>query len=127
MDNLMYRYIDILIFVCFLGTNGQKSKLKIFINQKYFSNEKQKCSSLRKKVKLSTLFDSDSESEEEPNKISKEIESYFSSVNYHVDDDPITWWKYNKNSFPNLFKLAIKYLCAQATSAPSERVFSKGG
>ena len=37
------------------------------------------------------------------------------------------WWKDHENQFPNLTKLAKKYLSIQATSAPSERIFSKAG
>lgn len=90
-------------------------------------NEKSSTSPVKKKVKLSSLFDSDSDCEDESNKTNKEIESFFRSPMVHIDDDPIAWWKCNKNSYPNLFKLAMKYLCAQATSVPSERVFSKSG
>jgi hypothetical protein len=37
------------------------------------------------------------------------------------------WWKHNKNRFPVLSELATKYLCAPATSTPSERLFSQAG
>lgn len=39
-------------------------------------------------------------------------------------NDPLPWWKKNAPIFPTLAKLARKYLAVQATSAPSERVFS---
>ena len=38
--------------------------------------------------------------------------------------DPIAWWKKYDTRFPRLAALAHKYLSIQATSAPSERIFS---
>ena len=40
-------------------------------------------------------------------------------------NDPLEWWKKNKTVFPNLAQLARTYLPIQATSAPSERIFSQ--
>ena len=40
--------------------------------------------------------------------------------------DPLQWWKKKQDQFPILSKLArVYYLAVPATSAPSERVFSK--
>ena len=39
-------------------------------------------------------------------------------------NDPLKWWKQNQGHFPILARLARVYLAVQATSAPSERVFS---
>jgi hypothetical protein len=36
----------------------------------------------------------------------------------------MAWWKGNERKFPILAKLARMYLAIQATSAPSERIFS---
>ena len=41
--------------------------------------------------------------------------------------DALEWWKLNESHFPHLALLAKKYLSIQATSAPSERIFSKAG
>ena len=42
-----------------------------------------------------------------------------------VFNSPLNWWKQNEAAFPILSKLARTYLAVQATSAPSERVFSQ--
>lgn len=74
------------------------------------------------------MFDESINEESGPNNVSKEIENYFNAPVIHIDDSPTSWWKFNENSYPNMFILANKYLCAQvATSVPSERIFSKGG
>ena len=38
--------------------------------------------------------------------------------------NPLEWWKVNQTAFPRLAQLAKAFLAMQATSAPSERVFS---
>ena len=42
----------------------------------------------------------------------------------YVWHDPLAWWKQNQIAYPILARLAMVYLAVQATSAPSERVFS---
>ena len=39
--------------------------------------------------------------------------------------DALAWWKKSAHLYPRLASLARKYLSIQATSAPSERIFSK--
>jgi len=39
--------------------------------------------------------------------------------------NPLEWWRQHKDTFPILAYLAQVYLAVQATSAPSERVFSQ--
>ena len=41
--------------------------------------------------------------------------------------DPLLFWKNNKNNWPQLHNLALKYLCIQPTSVACERLFSKAG
>ncbi|GJJ10637.1 hypothetical protein Clacol_004864 [Clathrus columnatus] len=36
----------------------------------------------------------------------------------------IEWWDHNRDIYPTLFLLALDYLPGQATSVPSEHVFS---
>ena len=42
-------------------------------------------------------------------------------------EDLLLWWKQNENNFPNLAKLAMKYLAIPAMEIPSERAFSIAG
>lgn len=41
--------------------------------------------------------------------------------------DPLEWWKTNQNTYPGLAFMAKRYLCVQATSVASERLFSTAG
>jgi hypothetical protein len=41
------------------------------------------------------------------------------------DPDPLHWWKQKEYLFPRIARLARKYLALPASSAPSERIFSK--
>lgn len=43
------------------------------------------------------------------------------------DKDPLECWATHYISFPNLASLARKYLCIQATSVASEKLFSNAG
>ena len=60
------------------------------------------------------------------NPLSQELSWYRS----HVDEsktEVLSWWKSNCGQFPNVAKLARRRLSAQASSACSERSFSKAG
>ncbi|XP_076734617.1 E3 SUMO-protein ligase ZBED1-like [Maylandia zebra] len=59
--------------------------------------------------------------------IENEFSSYLLSVCVESDADPLKWWKEHEVAFPALSLLAKKYLCAPATSSPSERIFSCSG
>ncbi|KAK5896154.1 hypothetical protein CgunFtcFv8_009784 [Champsocephalus gunnari] len=41
--------------------------------------------------------------------------------------DPLDWWRVNETKHERSTQLARSYLCAPATSVPSERVFSAAG
>ena len=51
------------------------------------------------------------------------------SIDLHKADgtfnDPLMWWKKNESSFTNLARLARMFLAIPATSAPSERIWSR--
>jgi hypothetical protein len=54
-----------------------------------------------------------------------ECHEYISYPEAPRDKDPLDWWKVNEPTFPILAKLARRLLALPASSAPSERVFSK--
>ncbi|XP_077063423.1 E3 SUMO-protein ligase ZBED1-like [Siphateles boraxobius] len=56
-----------------------------------------------------------------------ELDSYLVSPTIDSETDPLTWWRLHQVNFPQLSKLARKYLCIPATSSPSERLFSTAG
>ncbi|CAB4028340.1 zinc finger BED domain-containing 1-like, partial [Paramuricea clavata] len=61
-------------------------------------------------------------------RLSKEIDRYISAFPViDGDDDPLQWWKLNAKELPLLCQLSRRYLAIQASSSPSERLFSKAG
>ncbi|XP_026284719.2 zinc finger BED domain-containing protein 4-like [Frankliniella occidentalis] len=59
--------------------------------------------------------------------IQEEIDKYLNLELIDPTADAYAWWRANKDLFPNLFKLALKYLGIPASSLTSEREFSKAG
>ncbi|XP_025418959.1 zinc finger BED domain-containing protein 4-like, partial [Sipha flava] len=55
------------------------------------------------------------------------IRQYLEMPYLNRKQSPLDFWKKNKNTFPELYMLQMKYLSVPATSVPSERVFSKAG
>lgn len=94
--------------------------------------ENRVATSEKKKGGLSSIFKSiktieSSNAESLNEKIKKEIQRYNNMTAIDIEEDPLIWWKYNTHIFPFLSQSAKKFLCIQASSVPSERVFSKGG
>lgn len=56
-----------------------------------------------------------------------ELLRYKSEATIPLDQRPLEWWSVHSFVFPNLCKLALKYLCIPATSVPSEQLFSTAG
>ena len=56
-----------------------------------------------------------------------EIARYLQFPIIDGDDDPLQWWKFHENDFPLLSQYARRYLAIPASSAPTERLFSKAG
>lgn len=59
----------------------------------------------------------------------QEVTEYFNEPTLSYKSNPLTFWsnETNKYKYPTLYKMALIYLCSPATSAESERVFSKAG
>jgi hypothetical protein len=47
------------------------------------------------------------------------------NIEKKVCNCPLSWWKLSAHRFKNLERLAVKYLAIPATSAPSERIWSR--
>ncbi|XP_059418261.1 E3 SUMO-protein ligase ZBED1-like [Carassius carassius] len=75
---------------------------------------------------LQTSVTSPSESSDHAT-IEAEFNSYILIPKIHSEQDPLAWGGIHKVNFPQLSKLAEKYLCVPATSTPSERLFSTSG
>jgi hypothetical protein len=59
--------------------------------------------------------------------IRDEVAQYLAQPAVGVAKDPLEWWRMHKSLFPVLARLARKFLCIPATSAPVERVWSTAG
>lgn len=86
----------------------------------------------KKKRTLGSLFKpKGQENTESPTsvreKVQCEIATYLKVPKLDTESDPLEWWKLNESAYPGLTKVAKKYLVVPATSAPSERLFSKSG
>lgn len=59
--------------------------------------------------------------------VKREVEKFCSLPLEPRDSDPLIWWGQNKDSFPEIRKIANKMLCSPPSSVESERLFSIGG
>lgn len=57
----------------------------------------------------------------------QELDSYLAEPLCRRADDPLDWWKLQKNKYPTLYEVMLQKLCIPASSVPCERVFSKAG
>ncbi|KAK0135547.1 hypothetical protein N1851_028592 [Merluccius polli] len=56
-----------------------------------------------------------------------QISKYFDAINDSDTDNALFFWAKNHDRFQQLHKLALKVLSVPASSAPVERIFSRGG
>ena len=54
----------------------------------------------------------------------EELSRYMLEKNIPANESPLKWWRRNRDIYPLMSKLAMKYLCIQATSTAAERSFS---
>ena len=59
--------------------------------------------------------------------VQSELLRYKTEPSISVDQPPLHWWSAHQHLYPNVSKLARKYLCVVATSVPSEQLFSTAG
>ncbi len=71
----------------------------------------------------------DNQRETPRQKVTKEIDSNSLDLisDSGLETDPLAWWRNHCRDFRLLAKRAKKYLCIQASSSASERLFSKAG
>jgi hypothetical protein len=58
---------------------------------------------------------------------SNEVKDYMSMPSVPLDTDPLQWWREHQQRFPVLARVARRFLCIPASSAPAERVWSTAG
>jgi len=59
--------------------------------------------------------------------VDDEVSKYWNSNEAAENVLPLEWWKTHLTEYPNLSKLALNYLCIQASSVPCEQLFSIAG
>ena len=62
--------------------------------------------------------------EKHRNLVRHEVNAFLIETEIANDIDPLMWWKEKRLNFPNVARVARKWLSVPATSTPSERVFS---
>ncbi|XP_030263766.1 zinc finger BED domain-containing protein 1-like [Sparus aurata] len=60
-------------------------------------------------------------------RVERELQIYQEVPPVLMSEDPAAWWWNQQKTYPLLSDLAFSYLCVQASSTPSERVFSIAG
>ena len=60
-------------------------------------------------------------------RVDKELAEYRSLPRLPSSIDPIMWWWEQRLRFPIMSHVSSRYLCVQASSTPSERIFSCAG
>ena len=82
----------------------------------------------KKKIALEILIGEDDDSSHSSSRsLSEEFDNYLKLAPLKSSDNCLEWWSHNSLQFPNLAKLAKKYLCVPTTSVPAEQVFSIAG
>ena len=97
--------------------------LTVPVREKSVTEDAEKSKPEKKKKRISLESDDDDSGDD---CVDKELERYIKEPKLDELLDPlIDFWKKRELEFPRLEILARKYLSVQATSTPSERIFSK--
>ena len=86
--------------------------------------------SKKKTKKMKSFLDDEDEDDEERSgqrSVSSQLESYLKEVPIKSKSCPGDWWRLNEMKYPDIGRLARKYLAVQGTSTPAERVMSDMG
>lgn len=81
---------------------------------------------LPKRSKFSSYNDYLDHIEPSDSNSESEVDRYFAQPAIGRKLDPLQWWKVNAVEYPTLSRMARDYFSVQASSVPSERVFSSG-
>ncbi|XP_077403110.1 E3 SUMO-protein ligase ZBED1-like isoform X1 [Vanacampus margaritifer] len=81
----------------------------------------------KRRKTLASFFKSQGGAVTEEESVREELTVYLQAADVDSDVNPFDWWRCRQTSFPRVAKLARRYLCIPATSAPSERAFSADG
>ena len=80
-----------------------------------------------KRVKKSFLDDDEDDDYQGDQSVKNQLDSYLKEIRIKPKECPGAWWKLNKDKYPDIARLARKYLSVQGTSTPAERVMSDMG
>ena len=81
----------------------------------------------KKKTALDILLGLGGDNDSDASESDAELEEFLLEKSVPCNSDVMAWWSMNERRFPKLAKLAKIYLGIPATSASSERLFSKAG
>jgi hypothetical protein len=74
-----------------------------------------------------SIFKNSAPSSAQSKDIYKEVRTYLAIDEISIVENPLEWWKENSSAFKVLSLIAKDFLAIPATSAASERIFSKAG
>jgi hypothetical protein len=94
-------------------------------NEDEISNQKEQ--EIRKENNFSTCFSSLLDDAQGGNILENDNEVSRYLFQTCKTKDVLSWWGIHQSEFPNIAKLARKYLSIPASSAPSERICSSAG
>ena len=82
----------------------------------------------KKKAKFLLALDADDD-EDNPDAVGEldpksELERYWKEKTLSRTANPLQWWLENRNIYPLMFRLALKYFSVQGTSTAAERAMS---